>query len=918
MLVEKQNYHNMNQLIAHPLLEVRDCAIALRNKLTEARKLELPSYRPYLDEQIKSIDEALTLAKIPDFYRVAIVGRFKVGKSSFVNKLTDERLTGVETSPETAAISLLRYAENAYAEVKFISSDEWAELRDAYDADPTDPEAKRYAGFSKFNERPPKRDKDGRTVHHPKIDLKALEARWLRPGGHTHRITPDGWKTKEEKNNFRREIKKFTSSQEPLHYLVDRLIVHAPIPILGDNIELIDTPGLDDTERFRVRLTEDLVKEVDAILFLTQAGASYSQSDKEFIVRQLRQRQIKHLQIIATKIDDTYDSKVHDAQENDEEPPTFEDFCRKEEDRIRLEVKKTLDELLASNQLSDEDGYYYLEQLDRIPIHLISTHYYDAKEFEKSGIPAVRERLYQILSTSQRFEHSRKILADRLTIVVQRLRGAFSGRLNAIEAEYNPDKVRAEIAKIRAELEKKLDFFAGEAATLVTAMGNEQTALASIVPTHLDAICLLAESVFHELEKGDLGKHWQTKRWGYWGYLADLQSKVADLIFPKIELLLNKYIDHFRKFSDAVKTQLGHLEKEVVAVEQSNALSGLEPLSLAQAHQKVLGEFEKLLADHAPNERDAILKQLNDFASQEVQTRIQAAKDEVHNVRGGGTTWRQNETVTSFYTTVRQMLSSALREHLVRHFECFAAGLLAQANSVYPQIKTELLSNLDERLKAIESTLSLATSDQKSRVTNYLSDIIAALPDVGLEKVEKVDPTGKEAVAHAKLPVAPAVVPELKPHSYEIPDGATGYGYDRVFGPYVTGADTVIVEDPYIRERYQVDNFTHFCALVVPRGTVKHIILKTGKAFGEDLDDADSRLEHLKRELAKNHGVKMEWSRSETLHNREVAFSNGWVVKPDRGLSIYHKPESWASVGASNFNLRKCRQTKVEVLRRQN
>jgi hypothetical protein len=164
----------MNQLIAHPLLEVRDCAVALRNKLTEAKSLELPSYRPYLDEQIKSLDEALALAKIPDFHRVAIVGRFKVGKSSFVNKLTDERLTGVETSPETAAISLLRYAENAYAEVKFISAEEWLEQREAYESDPADPEAKRYAGFTKFNERASKRDKDGRTVHHPQFDLKLL------------------------------------------------------------------------------------------------------------------------------------------------------------------------------------------------------------------------------------------------------------------------------------------------------------------------------------------------------------------------------------------------------------------------------------------------------------------------------------------------------------------------------------------------------------------------------------------------------------------------------------------------------------------------------------------------------------------------------------------------------------------------
>lgn len=894
----------MNQLLANPLLEVRDCAVALRNKLIEAKTSELPTYRPFLDEQITSLDEAITLARIPDFYRVAVVGRFKVGKSSFVNKLTDERLTGVETSPETAAISLLRYAEKAYAEVKFIAAEEWEEQKQAYQADPIDPEAKRYSGFIKFNERPVKRDKEGRTVQHPRIDLQALEQKWLRPGGYVHRISPANWKTKEDKNNFRREIKKFTSSQEPLHYLVDRLIVHAPVPILGDNIELIDTPGLDDTERFRVRLTEDLVKEVDAILFLTQSGASYSQSDKEFIVRQLRQRQIKHLQIIATKIDDTYNAKVHDARENDEEPPAFEAFCRKEEERIRLEVKKTLDELLASNQLNDEDGYYFLEQLDTVPIHLISTHYYDDKEFEKSGIPAVRERLYQILSTSQRFEQSRKVLTDRLGAVVHRLRNGFSGRLNAIEAEYNPEKVRGEIAKIRTELERKLDFFGEQAGTLVTAMANEQTALGSIVPTHLDAICLLAEGVFHELEKGDLGKHWQTKRWGYWGYLSDLQSRVADLIFPKIELLLNKYIEHFRKFSEAIRTQLSHLEKEVVSVEATNALSGLEPLSLADAHHKILGEFEQLLADHAINERDAILKQLNDFATQEVQTRIQAAKDEVHAVRGGGTTWRQNEAVSLFYGTVRRLLSTALRQHLEKHFATFAEGLLAQAESVHPQIKTELLSTLDERLKAIESTLSLATNDQKVRVTKYLSDVLASLPSVNSERIE----------LSSRGPAAPPPVDGLQPTSYEILDGATGYGYEKVFGPYMAGASRIVIEDPYIRKRHQLENFSRFCGLAVSLGAVKEITLKTGTAFGEDLDDSDARLESIKRDLAKHHGVKLTWSRSEKIHDREVAFNTGWVVKVGRGLDIYYPPDNWASVGASNYNLRKCRQTKVDVL----
>ena len=219
----------MNNLIVQPLLEVRDCAVALREKLVEAKALELPAFRPFLDEQIGALDDTLRLAKIPDHYRVAIVGRFKVGKSSFINTITDERLAGVETSPETAAISLFRYADESFAEIKFICRDEWQELNMVYKESPDNPEAKRYAGFSRFNERPPKRDKDGRETARVRVDLTALEDKWLLPGGYTHTIKADNWKTKEGKNRFRREIKQFTSSQDPLHYLVDRLIIYVTV-----------------------------------------------------------------------------------------------------------------------------------------------------------------------------------------------------------------------------------------------------------------------------------------------------------------------------------------------------------------------------------------------------------------------------------------------------------------------------------------------------------------------------------------------------------------------------------------------------------------------------------------------------------------------------------------------------------------
>jgi ribosome biogenesis GTPase A len=41
----------------------------------------------------------------PKSYKVAVVGRFKTGKSSFVNELLGARLASEDTNPETAAIT---------------------------------------------------------------------------------------------------------------------------------------------------------------------------------------------------------------------------------------------------------------------------------------------------------------------------------------------------------------------------------------------------------------------------------------------------------------------------------------------------------------------------------------------------------------------------------------------------------------------------------------------------------------------------------------------------------------------------------------------------------------------------------------------------------------------------------------------
>lgn len=911
----------MSMLLVHELHEARDRIILLKQHLGQARDKELPVYRPFIDEQITLLSEALEQALIPERYRVAVVGRFKVGKSAFVNKLAGERLAGVDTNPETAAISIFRYDTQTWAEVEFVSSEEWQRLKDDHQDDPKNPEVKRYDRFIHFNERPPRKDKEGKEIPRVNTDLDMLVQKWVNPEGKLHVIKAEKWNTRDGKKAFLVAIKKFTSGQEPLHYLVNKLTIYAPIPILRDQIELIDTPGLDDTEHFRVLLTEELVKDVDAILFLTVSGASYSQSDKEFIVRQLRRRQIKHLQLIVTKCDETFENAVRDARENDDDPPTFSDFRMRESNRIRSESKGTLDELLQSNQLTDEEGYYFIDQLDNVPVHLVSTKYHEDGEVEKGGIDTVRDGLYRILSTSNRFEQTRTVLNDRLGIALERLRHAFGERLNTLEKEFDPAKVREEIESIRTSLGQKLDAFGKRSGEGLGLLANDQEALFKILPVHLDLIVMQAKEVLGDIERADLIKHWKTRRCGYWGTLFDLQSKVADRVFPKVEAVLNELRHHLECFMKQAGHQLVQLQAELSTLEADHKLAGLEPIALAAAQTPLFDGLRRTFQALGEQERDGVVSKLDDFVTEEVQERLDQARSKVSDVWGRGTTIRQTDEVSRFYGEIRKLLADALRIHLETRFRDFAGAIKKNAESVGPRIREASEGVIRQRLAAIESSLQVAAEGQKEQVASYLSGMVALLRNFAASPgsvaitPQSNQGRGEDVLASsATTDIFQQESQTLQEQHYEIMENATGYTYERIFRPYIDEATLVVIEDPYIRLPHQVDNFSRFCALAIRCGKIKKIELVSGQQPGDVTDDADSRLETLLRDL-QGRGIVFTWRRVLNLHDREVRFDNGWTVKIGRGLDIYHKPDSWVSMEAADFSLRRCRQTKIDIYR---
>lgn len=158
----------------------------------------------------------------------------------------------------------------------------------------------------------------------------------------------------------------------------------------------------------------------------------------------------------------------------------------------------------------------------------------------------------------------------------------------------------------------------------------------------------------------------------------------------------------------------------------------------------------------------------------------------------------------------------------------------------------------------------------------------------------------------------PSAELELQEQHYTIFYGATGYSYEVIMKPYMRGAAVVTVEDPYVRMTHQVQNFVRFCEMVAAHSNIKHIKLITSFDYPSPSEETQDRFNDLQQSLIET-DVVLEIEFNPALHDREIRFDNGWVIKIGRGLDFYQRPDSYFAIGANDLSLRKCLETKVDI-----
>jgi hypothetical protein len=903
------------------------------------------------------LQDLLDKQSVPNEYRVAVVGRFKAGKSSFVNELRGRKLAGEETNPETAAVTTFRYGPSIKARLHFMSAERWEALKKLHADNPKDPDAQRLANWSKFPSKKP--DDDGKE-HFDEGKLRALEKEFIVPGGKFQDYSLDNLSDNKAAVAFRKDLKQFTTGTRPHHCLVEKIEITAPSPLLEQGILLIDTPGLDDPERFRVNLTEEVVKDVDAVLFLTKSGASYGQTEKDFILSLLRRGSIKQLVFVVTQVDHTYSQHVDQAEGDDEEAEPIARRLEQEQRRLRAQIDATLSDL-AEGGSDTPSMERYREQLGDVDIIFTSAINHrkakDGKEIEfpltkddPGGMGYVEKKLMGILSTESRLAHvSRALRAGAATEIEQMLR-LIEGRRQAVHSVKDKEVAEQKLGEFRRRFDEAGKSFQGTVEADVKVLKTAVQGGEKLAHARIEAISMSADKILGEFETDDAARHWRTRRSGNWGYMRGLQAKVANTIFPRVAALLSEQQTEFSSFVEKFEAHLAALAEESGRISTQLEVGTEIRIDVAERLRDFLTRTLQALQGLIEAEEATIIRLLDDFVSEEVEERITKSRSLVSDVFGSGTTYIQTQKVKTFYSEVRDILRAALETHLRIRTNDHGEILVGKAEELPAKAVSEVVAELERIGADIKAAAESASTEQKAafdvastRLSNALQLVSQRLENLfGAQVVvtPSESPIKQSAPTDAAtcIPLNPPVPVEVTlaidsneaqdvnrfdwnsirdnaKHPYRrmtLPAGEGNWGWGRIFEErFVRGATAALLIDPYLDKKHQRRNLGEVIQWLKKNGPLARIHVVTGQRDDVEVAEGDQQLRELAAQLDVL-GVNLTWERDPTQHDRFLVLSNGVMFEMGKGLDIYAMTRN---LSETNPSLRKIKShTTITVL----
>ena len=206
-----------------------------------------------------SVSEAETNLEESRFY-VSICGQMKAGKSTFMNYLlfeTDREVLPTDPVPWTAKLTMVKNGSKEKARILFHTDKEWEQLKLKGGVDSTE-EEKNY--FDTFIQ--------------PAIDRAASK------GIYAEQLIAKERKYLELPSID--QLKEYVTAEGLYTPFVQSTEVTVPCQKL-QNVILVDTPGINDPDESRSRITTEWIGKSSAVVYLFVANQPLSQADIDFI-----------------------------------------------------------------------------------------------------------------------------------------------------------------------------------------------------------------------------------------------------------------------------------------------------------------------------------------------------------------------------------------------------------------------------------------------------------------------------------------------------------------------------------------------------------------------------------------------------------------------------------------------------------
>lgn len=296
--------------------------------------------KSYTVENVREVQENLEKQE----FTISVCGQINAGKSSFLNYLlfNDKEVLPADDTPWTAKLTTVRYGEENSATVTYYSIKEWELLKNQKVAGDEGVLTTYYDEFLKDD-----------------VNKAALEG-----------LQVESFITSENKTVggvALTELREYVSKggrKTPFVKQVDIRVNNE----LARGVVFVDTPGINDRNELRSKVTEDWIKQSCAVIYLFYAGQALSAADYEFIDQHLSSVPTDKILFALTKAD---------ISEDYEGAKTFVEKSLKEDEELKkrkfITEKKsvypisTLSALISYKQQNNlelnEDEEFHLERI---------------------------------------------------------------------------------------------------------------------------------------------------------------------------------------------------------------------------------------------------------------------------------------------------------------------------------------------------------------------------------------------------------------------------------------------------------------------------------------------------------------------------------------------------------------------------